>query len=159
MHHHFIPAVHIDANLRCYRITLLPLRCIESVQRIGPFQSATNRRAFIGKERSVKVVGPQVHWDYVVCKKDACACRRKVKRVGGQSKKNIKGERGIRTLGDCEATLVFKTNALNRSATSPWYSSNSLKQKSCPNLYALLFYFVCCAPFISFRVKHTLAKV
>ena len=33
-----------------------------------------------------------------------------------------KGEGGIRTLGDCEATLVFKTNALNRSATSPWYS-------------------------------------
>jgi hypothetical protein len=31
----------------------------------------------------------------------------------------LKGEGGIRTLGDSKATLVFKTNALNRSATSP----------------------------------------
>ena len=48
------------------------------------------------------------------------ACRMGVERTGKQSRK--KGEGGIRTLGDCEATLVFKTNALNRSATSPWYS-------------------------------------
>ena len=40
--------------------------------------------------------------------------------------KQIKGERGIRTLGDCEATLVFKTNALNRSATSPCCSMDFL---------------------------------
>ena len=48
------------------------------------------------------------------------ACRMGVERTGKQSRK--KGEGGIRTLGDCEATLVFKTNALNRSATSPWYA-------------------------------------
>jgi hypothetical protein len=43
----------------------------------------------------------------------------KADRNKGRDKEGIGGEAGIRTLGGLASSLVFKTSAFNRSATSP----------------------------------------
>ena len=94
------------------------------------------------------------------------AWRMEIERTGRQRKKmrkkKRKGERGIRTLGDCEATLVFKTNALNRSATSPWYSIDLLNNNRVVHINAFsgfLFGMLCTVYLFSTRkVQHLRCK-